>query len=69
MSNLVRTLVYSKKVGSMARKAVLTYFAERSNDDGSGIWASKQRIADEIEGSRQTVITVIKGLISPSIYR
>jgi hypothetical protein len=36
MSRKVATLVYSKQVGSMARKAVLAYFADRANDDGSG---------------------------------
>lgn len=69
MSRAVATLVYSKQVGSMARKAVLAYFADRANDDGSGIWASKQRIADEIECSKQTVITVVKALCSDGILK
>lgn len=69
MSRTVATLVYSKQVGSMARKAVLAYFADRANDDGSGIWASKQRIADEIECSKQTVITVVKALCSDGILK
>lgn len=67
MSNAVSTLVYSRLVGSMARKAVLGYFADRASDDGSGIWTSKQRIADEIECSKQTVITVIRGLIADGL--
>ena len=46
----------------MARKAVLAYMADRANDDGSGIWASKQRIADEIEASKKTVIRIVKEL-------
>lgn len=62
MSREVAKLIYSRKCGSMARKAVLAYFAERANDDGTEIWASKQRIALEIECSRQTVITTVKGL-------
>lgn len=67
MSRAVATLVYSKQVGSMARKAVLAYFADRANDDGSGVWASKQRVADEIECSKQTVITTVKGLLSDGL--
>ncbi|MGT2515647.1 helix-turn-helix domain-containing protein [Sphingomonas panni] len=67
MSNAVATLVYSRVVGSLARKAVLRYFADRASDDGRGIWASKQRIADEIECSRQTVITVVRGLIADGL--
>lgn len=67
MSRDVAALVYSRQVGSMARKAILAYFAERANDDGSGIWSSKQRIADEIECSKQTVITTIKGLIADGL--
>lgn len=67
MSRDVAALVYSRMAGSMARKGVLAYFAERANDDGSGIWASKQRIADEIECSKQTVITTVKGLIADGL--
>lgn len=62
MSRDVASLVYSRRCGSMARKAVLAYFAERANDDGTGVWASKQRIADEIECSKQTVIRAVKSL-------
>ncbi len=69
MSRDVAALVYSRMAGSMARKGVLAYFAERANDDGSGIWASKQRIANEIECSKQTVITTVKGLIADGLIR
>lgn len=67
MSRKVATLVYSKQAGSMARKAVLAYFADRANDDGSGVWTAKQRIADEIECSKQTVITVVKSLLADGL--
>jgi hypothetical protein len=67
MSRKVATLVYSKQVGSMARKAVLAYFADRANDDGSGIWTAKQRIADEIECSKQTVITTVKAMLADGL--
>lgn len=67
MSRKVATLVYAKQAGSMARKAVLAYFADRANDDGSGIWTAKQRIADEIECSKQTVITTVKALVADGL--
>ena len=67
MSRKVATLVYAKQAGSMARKAVLAYFADRANDDGTGIWAGKQRIADEIECSKQTVITTVKALAADGL--
>lgn len=51
----------------MSRKAVLAYFAERANDDGTGIWASKRRIAAEIECSKQTVISTINDLIADGL--
>jgi hypothetical protein len=69
MSRIVASLVYSRQVGSMARKAILAYFAERANDDGSYIWASKQRIADEIECSKPTVISTVKGLIADGLLK
>lgn len=37
------------------RKAVLVAMADRANDDGSGIYVSKSRIAAELECSRETV--------------
>jgi len=49
------------------RKSLLRYFAERANDDGAGIWASKQRIADEIEASRGAVISNIADLVSDGL--
>lgn len=67
MSRDVAALVYSRKCGSMLRKAVLAYFAERANDCGGGIWASKQRIADEIECSKQAVIKTVQKLVSEGI--
>lgn len=67
MSRKLVTLVYERKIGSMLRKAVLSCMADRANDDGSGIWLSKGRIADEIEASRRSVITAIQGLVDDGI--
>lgn len=51
----------------MLRKAVLAYMAERANDDGSLIWASKQRIADEVECSKQAVIKTVQAFVAEGI--
>lgn len=67
MSKHLVSLVYRKKIGSMMRKAVLSYMADRANDDGSGIWCSKGTIANEIEASRQGVITTIKSLVDDGL--
>ena len=67
MSRHVASLVYSRKVGSLLRKAVLAYVADVADHDGSGVWSSKQRIADEIEASRRGVIDCIKSLVDDGI--
>jgi hypothetical protein len=48
MSNHLISEVYRRQVGNMARNAVMVLLADKASDDGSGIWASKQRMADEI---------------------
>lgn len=67
MSNKVSVLVYSRKVGSPIRKAVLAYFAERASDNGSGVWASKTTIAAEIECGRSTVIRTINDFVKEGL--
>lgn len=67
MSKHIVSLVYRKKIGSMMRKAVFSYMADRANDDGTGIWSSKGTIANEIEASRQGVINTIKGLVEDGL--
>lgn len=67
MSHKVTTLVYSRKAGSAARKAILAYMADRASDDGSGIWASKQTIADDLECGRSTVIRVCNEFVAEGI--
>jgi hypothetical protein len=69
MSRYVAALVYRKKVGSMARKSILAYCAERANDDGSGVWASKVRIAKEVECSKQTVIDTLKSFVDEGLMK
>jgi biotin operon repressor len=67
MSNHLTSEVYKRRVGAMSRNAVLVLLADKASDDGSGIWASKQRMADELGCSKQTVIDTIKGLIADGL--
>lgn len=69
MSRKVATLVYSRKAGSLLRKSLLAYMAERANDDGTGIYCSKQRMANEIEASRGAVISNIRALVAEGVLR
>lgn len=69
MSNHLITEAYKRQVGNMARKAVMVLLADKASDDGTGIWASKQRMADEIGASKQTVIATIKSLIADGLIR
>lgn len=67
MSRYVAALVYRKRLGSMARKSILCYCAERANDDGTGVWASKVRIAKEVECSKPTVIDTLRAFVNEGI--
>jgi DNA-binding Lrp family transcriptional regulator len=67
MSRKLVTLVYERKIGSMLKKAVLAAMADRANDDGTGVWTSKVRLADEIEASRRGVINAIQELVRDGI--
>lgn len=69
MSNHLISETYKRQLGSMARKAVMVLLADKASDDGTGIWASKQRMADEIGTSKQTVITTIKSLVGDKLVR
>lgn len=67
MSRYVAALVYRKKVGSMARKAILAYCAERANDNGGGIWSSKVTIAKEVECAKKTVIETFNAFVEEGV--
>lgn len=69
MSNLVSEMVYSRRIGSPVRKAVLVYFAARASDDGRGVWASKPTIAEAIECGRSTVIRTINDFVAEGVLR
>ena len=67
MSNHLISEVYKRQLGSMARNAVMVLLADKASDDGTGIWASKQRMAEELGTTKQTVITTIKSLVSDGL--
>jgi hypothetical protein len=67
MSNKVTKLVNSRVVGSAVRKGVLSYMADRASDDGTGVWCSKQTIAEETEFGRSTVIRTCNEFVDEGI--
>lgn len=69
MSNHLISEVYKRKVGSLARKALMVLLADKASDDGSGIWASKLRMADELGATKQTVLNTLKSLMDDGLIR
>lgn len=69
MSNHLISEAYKRQIGNMARKAVMVLLADKASDDGTGIWASKQRMAEELGASKQTVIATIKSLIADGLVK
>lgn len=51
------------------RKSVMVLLADKASDDGGGIWASKQTMADELCCSKQTVIDTIKSFIEEGLVK
>ena len=67
MSNLVSNLIQTKKVGSLTKKAILMYMADKASDDGSGIWVSKSNMAADLEMTDRAVRIHIKDMIAMGI--
>ena len=67
MSNLVSNLIQTKKVGSLTKKAILMYMADKASDDGSGIWVSKANMAADLEMTDRAVRIHIKDMIAMGI--
>lgn len=67
MSNHLITAAYKADLRTPMRKAVMVLLADKASDDGSGIWASKQTMADELCCSKQAVITTIKGFLEEGL--
>jgi hypothetical protein len=62
MSHVATGIVQRRKVGSPTRKAVLMFMAACASDDGTGIWTSKQNMADDLEMGKRTVQVCIDDL-------
>lgn len=69
MSRALVTIVYSRRLGSAHRKAVMAYLADRASDDGTGIFASKQTVASATECSRSTVIKAVNEFLAEGILK
>ncbi|WP_226562172.1 helix-turn-helix domain-containing protein [Salipiger thiooxidans] len=65
MSNHVTSLLRRKKLGvGFTAKSLMLLMGDLASDDGSGIWASKARMARELETTDRTVQRTIEGLIA-----
>lgn len=69
MSNHLISSVYKRQLGTHMRKSVMALLADKASDDGSGIWASKQTLADELCCSKQTVIATIARFIEDGLLK
>jgi biotin operon repressor len=67
MSNHLIGATYKADLSTPMRKAVMVLLADKASDDGSGIWASKQTMADELCCSKQAVITTIKAFLAQGL--
>jgi len=67
MSNKISNLVQTKKIGSLTKKAILMYMADKASDDGSGIWVSKKNMAADLEMTDRAVRIHIKDMIAMGI--
>lgn len=67
MSNHLITECSKRKIGSLTRFAMMSYLADKASDDGRGIYASKQTMADELDTTKKTVIDTIKALIADGL--
>ena len=51
----ITSQVIKRDLGTITRKAVMMLLSDYASADGSGIWASKQRLADELCTTKRTV--------------
>lgn len=69
MSNHVASEVLKRQLNTLTRKAVMHLLADKASDNGSGIWASKQTMADELCTSKQTILSTIRGLVADGLLK
>jgi hypothetical protein len=67
MSNEVTGAVLKRNLGTVTRKAVMLLLADKASDDGTGIWASKERMASELCMTTRGLRLAIKALVSEGL--
>lgn len=67
MCTHISSTAYKRDVGTVIRKAVLLLLSDKASTDGSGIYASKQTMADELCCSRRAVIATINAFIGEGL--
>lgn len=67
VSNHLISEAYKRRIDGLAKKSVMVLLADKASDDGTGIWASKQTMADELGTTKQTIIATIKTLIAEGL--
>ena len=67
MSNHLISMAYKRDLRTPMRKSVMALLADKASDDGGGIYASKQTMADELCCSRQAVFDTIKAFVSEGL--
>lgn len=60
-------MAYKRDLKTPMRKSVMVLLADKASDDGTGIYASKQTMADELCCSKQAVLDAIKGFIAEEL--
>ncbi|MFD0823440.1 hypothetical protein ACFQ0D_35145, partial [Micromonospora zhanjiangensis] len=63
MSNHLISATYKRDLRTPMRKSVMALFADKASDDGTGIYASKQTMADELCCSKQALLDTIKAFM------
>lgn len=63
VSNHLISATYKRDLRTPMRKSVMALFADKASDDGTGIYASKQTMADELCCSKQALLDTIKAFV------
>lgn len=67
MSNHLISTAYKRDLRTPMRKSVMALLADKASDDGSGIYASKQTMADELCCSKQAILNTIEAFLSEGL--
>lgn len=67
MSNRLTSLAYKVDVRTNLRKSVLVLMADKASDDGTGIWASRQTMADELNCAKRSIDKTIDEFLAERV--